>query len=73
MRLYEEMRSIEGMIESQGRGHDVDAMIAKLDKLEEHANSLRLPSVYASMTYTLRMHIDLVRHRLAIKSDRKPR
>jgi TRAP-type uncharacterized transport system substrate-binding protein len=72
MRLYEEMRLIESEMEAQGQGHDADAMIAKLDQLDERANSLRLPRFYAIMLYTLRTHIDLIRGRLARSPDRKP-
>jgi hypothetical protein len=66
------MRSIEREMESQGQGHDADAMIAKLDQLDQRANHLRLPTTYASMLYMLRAHIDLVRDRLAVSPDRKP-
>ena len=72
MRLYEEMRLIEGEVEAQGQGHDTDAMIAKLDQLEERTNALRLPRVYAIMLYTLRGHINLVRGRLVQSSGQKP-
>jgi hypothetical protein len=72
-RLYDEMRLIESEMGAEGRGHDADAMVAKLDRLDECANRLRLPRVYASMLYTLRMHINLVRSRLASSPDRQPR
>jgi TRAP-type uncharacterized transport system substrate-binding protein len=72
MRLYEEMKLIEIEVESQGQGRDTDAMIAKLDQIEERTNALRLPRVYAIMLYTLRSHINLVRSRLASSPDRKP-
>jgi len=35
-------------------------MVARLDRLEEQANHLRIPVAYASMLYELRNHIDLV-------------
>src|ERR1019366_10570518 len=73
MRLYEEMRLIESEMEGQGHGHNTDAVIAKLDQLEERTNALRLPRVYAIMLYTLRSHINLVRGRLAKSPDREPR
>jgi TRAP-type uncharacterized transport system substrate-binding protein len=73
MRLYEEMRLIESEMEAQGHGHNTDAVIAKLDQLEERTNALRLPRVYAIMLYTLRSHINLVRGRLAKSPDREPR
>jgi hypothetical protein len=66
------MRSIEREIADQGAGHDADAMIAKLDQLDQRASRLKLPTAYASMAYMLRAHIDLVRERLAISPDRKP-
>jgi hypothetical protein len=70
-RLYDEMRSIEREMEARGHGHDADAVIAKLDQLDQRANHLKLPPAYASMLYMLRAHIDLVRERLAISPDRK--
>ena len=72
-RLYDEMRLIESEMGAEGYGHDSDVMIAKLDRLDERANRLRLPRVYASMLYTMRMHINLVRSRLASPPDRQPR
>jgi hypothetical protein len=70
LRLYDEMRSIEKEIESAGQ-HDLDAISAKLDQLNQRANQLRLPTVYASTLYTLRSHLNLVRARLATNPDRK--
>jgi len=69
--LYNEMRLIEHEIEDQDGGHDADTMIAKLDRLDQRASRLKLPTGYASMLYMLRAHIDLVRERLAIGPDRK--
>ena len=71
MRLYDEMRSIESEVQAQGQGHDSDALIAKLDQLEERANALQLPRFYAIMLYTLRTHINLIRGRLALTADKK--
>jgi hypothetical protein len=71
-RLYNEMRSIEHEMEDRGERHDPDAMIARLDQLDQRANHLRLPTAYASMLYMLRAHIDLVRERLAVGPGRKP-
>jgi TRAP-type uncharacterized transport system substrate-binding protein len=71
-RLFDEMRSIEREMEAQGQGHDSDALIAKLNQLDQRANHLRLPTAYASMLYMLRAHIDLVRERLAISPHQKP-
>jgi hypothetical protein len=64
-RLYDEIRSIESDMEAQGPQFDANALNAKLDQIDQRANHLQLPTVYASNLYTLRSHIDLVRTRLA--------
>jgi len=64
-RLYDEIRSIESDMEAQGPRFDANALNAKLDQIDQRANHLQLPTVYASNLYTLRSHIDLVRTRLA--------
>ena len=72
MRLYDEMRSIGSEVEAEGQGHDIKAMIARLDQLEERGNGLQLPRFYAIMLYTLRSHINLIRDRLEMKPDKRP-
>jgi TRAP-type uncharacterized transport system substrate-binding protein len=64
-RLYDEIRLIESEMEAQGTDIDRSALNAKLNLVDQHANHLQLPNVYASSLYTLRSHIDLVRARLA--------
>ncbi|MGC2045022.1 MAG: TAXI family TRAP transporter solute-binding subunit [Pseudolabrys sp.] len=73
MRLYDEMRSIESEMESEGQGYNADTINEKLEALSNRANRLSLPTTYASMLYTLRSHIDLVRSRLASSLSKKPR
>lgn len=68
-KLYDEMRAIEGEIESQG-GKNVDAIGAKLDDLSQRANRLSLPAAYVSMLYTLQSHINLVRGRLVSSAQK---
>ncbi len=70
-RLYDEMRAIENEMESQEM--DVDAIDAKLEDLGQRANRLSLPRSYASMVYTLRSHINLVRGRLVSDAHKSPR
>ena len=68
-RLYDEMKSIERELVS---GHaPPGALNAKLDRLYQSASELQLPVKYASMQYTLRMHLDLVRARIAANEGRK--
>jgi TRAP transporter TAXI family solute receptor len=70
-KLYDEMRAIEGEMESQA-GKNIDAIDAKLDDLSQRANRLSLPTAYASMLYTLRSHINLVRGRLVSSAQNNP-
>ena len=72
-RLYDEIRSIESEMEAKITEFDPDALNSKLDQLDQRANHLQLPTVYASSLYTLRSHIDLVRARLRMSQDMKPR
>ena len=69
MRLYDEIRSIESDMEAQGPQFNASALNARLDQIDQRANHLRLPTVYASNLYTLRSHVDLVRTRLAMNPD----
>ena len=71
-RLYDEMRAIENEMESQP-GNNIAAINAKLEDLGQRANRLSLPTAYASMLYTLRSHIDLVRSRLASNAHESSR
>lgn len=71
-RLYDEIRSIESDMEAQGPEFDANVLNAKLDQIDQRANHLHLPNVYASSLYTLRSHIDLVRTRLAPSPDLNP-
>ena len=71
-RLYDEMRAIEKEMELQEE-NNVDAIDAKLEDLGQRANRLSLPTAYASMVYTLRSHINLVRGRLVSGAHKSPR
>jgi hypothetical protein len=61
--LYVELKSIE--LELKSSEHSTDDAAARLDRLEERANQLRLPVAFASLLYDVRSHIELVRTRLA--------
>jgi TRAP-type uncharacterized transport system substrate-binding protein len=60
--LYVELKSIE--LELKAPGHSSDDAVARLDRLEERANQLRLPVAFANLLYEVRSHIELVRTRL---------
>jgi TRAP-type uncharacterized transport system substrate-binding protein len=73
LRMYGELRLLEDEVADARRsGRDADAgdMIARLDRLEEQANHIRVPVAYASMLYGLRNHIDLVREGLRKRADK---
>jgi len=61
--LYGELKFIEVELETYG-GQPTKDLRARLDRLEERANHLRMPVDFARFLYALRMHIDLVRSRL---------
>jgi hypothetical protein len=65
LRLYGELRFLEDEIEdARGTKCDTSEMIARLDRLDEQANRVKLPVAYANMLYSLRDHIDLVREKM---------
>jgi TRAP-type uncharacterized transport system substrate-binding protein len=64
LRMYGELRLLEGEMANAHGGRHISEMIAQLDRLEKEANHTRVPVAYASMLYGLRDHIDLVREAL---------
>jgi hypothetical protein len=62
-RLYGELKAIEIEFEAKGNRTTED-MLARLDRLEEHADHLHVPRAFATLVYTLRLHVGLVRTRL---------
>jgi TRAP transporter TAXI family solute receptor len=71
LRMYGELRFLEDeMTDARGARSDTREMIARLDRLEQQANYLRMPVRYASMLYSLRDHIDFVREGLKKPADK---
>jgi TRAP-type uncharacterized transport system substrate-binding protein len=65
LRMYGELRVLEDEVtDARGTGRDTGKIVARLDRLEQRAKHLRVPVAYASMLYTLRIDIDLVREDL---------
>jgi hypothetical protein len=63
--MYGELRFLEDEItDALSTGGDTSKMIVRLDRLDEQANRVKLPVAYASMLYSLRDHIDLVREKI---------
>jgi len=64
--LYAQLKAIENdLYRPRGAPQGSPRLIERLDRLEHRVNRLRVPTAYASMVYTLRSHIDLVRASLA--------
>jgi hypothetical protein len=63
-RLYGELRFLEDEMEASGPQRDTAKLLARLDRLEQQANHVKLPLGFANMLYMLRDHIALVRERL---------
>jgi TRAP-type uncharacterized transport system substrate-binding protein len=62
-RWYGELAFIERAA-SDGRGSR-DAQMRRLDQIESRINALRVPASFAGEAYTLRLHMQMVRERLA--------
>ena len=63
-KLYGELKYLEDQLFSRSEKQDVGDLASRLDRLEERASRFRLPVSFRPLLYALRLHIDLVRHRL---------
>lgn len=68
-RLYGELKLIELEFEAHGRSA-TESMLTRLEQLDERANLLRVSDTFATLLYTLRVHINLVRNRLSAETGR---
>jgi TRAP-type uncharacterized transport system substrate-binding protein len=64
-RLYGQLKFLELELDRRRPEQDVTDLVGKLNRLEERANHLRVPAAFAHMLYQLRMHMSLVRERIA--------
>ena len=62
--LYGELKFLEAGLETRDANQPIYDLLAELDRLEKHANQLKMPVAYSQPLYTLRQHIELVRQRL---------
>ncbi|MDH5176871.1 MAG: C4-dicarboxylate ABC transporter substrate-binding protein, partial [Gammaproteobacteria bacterium] len=63
-RLYGELKFLEHELESNPSKEQKLALRDRLEQLDHRVGRMRIPIAYASMVYTTRLHIDLVRSRL---------
>jgi TRAP-type uncharacterized transport system substrate-binding protein len=64
-RLYRELRSLERAVDGRVPGPGADDLVARLERLEQRATNLQVPTTHANMLYSLRNHIAFVRGRLS--------
>jgi NMT1-like family len=64
-RRYQELKTIEREAESGVAAARLEQLLARLERIDAEARSVRVPPRYREYAYTLRMHIDLVRRKLA--------
>jgi hypothetical protein len=60
-RLYGELTHLEDDLE---KGRPAEELRPRLDRLEQRANHIHVPTAFRQLQYTLRDHIGLVRQRL---------
>ena len=63
-RQYGELKFLEDEVVNQPAAGKTGEFIARLDRIEERVDQLRIPLSYHEQMYTLRSHIDLVRARI---------
>jgi TRAP transporter TAXI family solute receptor len=63
-RWYGELKFLEHGLREQPDAALTANYLAQLDRIEEHANQIRVPLAYSGELYTLREHIQLVRYKL---------
>jgi hypothetical protein len=64
IRWYKDLARLEGRLKAAGT-EDLAPLIAELDRIEAEVRDMDMPPSYLDSVYSLRLHIDLVRSRLA--------
>ncbi len=71
-RLYGELKFLEAQLGVGAGGDTARDVSARLDDLEQRANHMRVPTTFAHMLYTLKVHIGLVKARVRQIQDAPP-
>jgi uncharacterized protein len=64
---YRQLKNLERNLDSRGAKHDVATHQTELERIDAAVMRIRVPSFFSNELYDLRMHIDLVRQRLAMR------
>ncbi len=64
-RRYGELKFLESELDEDPARHPRTEWLARLDRIERDVNRMPTPLAFSDMLYTLRVHINLVRQRLA--------
>ena len=64
-RWYGELRAVELQAAKDPPPERVQELLAQLDEIQDGVNRTRVPITYSDYAYNLKLHIDLVRSRLA--------
>lgn len=62
---YPDIRAIEDELDESPSREDLERMDAKLVELDDRLSKVRLPAAYRQAAYHARMHVELVRKRIA--------
>jgi len=68
---YRQLKALERNLDSRGAKYDIDTHQAELERIDGAVRRIRVPSYFSNELYDLRLHIDLVRQRLAMRPARQ--
>ena len=69
LRSYADLARLEQALGARKPGDDTASFAAELDRIENAVRDIHLPPGYLDAVYTLRVHVGLVRERLASESS----
>jgi len=67
VRWYSQLKALERNLDSGGAKFEPAAHQAELERIDSAVRRIRVPLYFSSELYDLRLHIDLVRQRLAVQ------
>jgi TRAP-type uncharacterized transport system substrate-binding protein len=68
---YRHLKALERNLDSRGAKYDLAHHQAEVERIDGAVRRIRVPSYFSNELYDLRLHIDLVRQRLAMRPSRQ--